>query len=85
MKPEEIRDIALEVADELNKVKRAGQSFSARDNVIDDYAVRFVDRAYRPNNPCHSPGFHGCCPVGCPLRSRMRISSGSKATKFDEP
>lgn len=41
---EQLRAIALEVADELNEVKREGRSFSARDNVIDDYAVRFALR-----------------------------------------
>ena len=39
---ERFQQIALEVADELNEVKKSGLSFKARDDVIDAYAIEFA-------------------------------------------
>lgn len=37
-----IKQVALEVADKLNSAKQAGLSFTSRDEVIDEYAVKFA-------------------------------------------
>lgn len=37
-----IKEVALEVAYKLNSVKQAGLSFTSRDEVIDEYAVKFA-------------------------------------------